>query len=122
MFKDIAFQFEDEVLFMLCLLSFSLNMVLQVKDRNIEVKLFNWVVNFASVILWGVIAYYMALRWLNMGFRMGFTIIVTLVAPDITMLFLSTEFRSQIVKALGQNIITLFKSFSKNDENIHDDE
>lgn len=109
MFKDFAFEFEDEVLLALCFLSYVLNMVIQKKDENIEIRLFDWLSNFASTLIWPVVAYYTSIQWLNIGFRMTLTIVITMLAPDITKMLVDKNFRKQILTALGDYMIGLLR-------------
>ena len=115
MFKDFAFEFEDEVLLALCFLSYVLNMVMQKKDRNIQVTIFDWVANFASTLIWPVVAYYTSIKWLNIGFRMTLTIIITMLAPDITKMLIDRGFRKLVLKALGDNILRLITGVKNNE-------
>lgn len=114
MFKNFAFEFEDEVLLILCLLSYSLNMIIFLKDETTKTRISDWILNLASTFIWTTVAYYTAITWLNIGFRMGLTIIITMIAPDLTKLIADREFRKEIIKAIGIGIVNAFKSVSGN--------
>lgn len=116
MFKNYALQFEDELLLLLCFLSYGLNMIMAVKDDNHKTKLSDWALNLASTFLWSPVAYYTAIAWLNIGFRMGLTITITMLAPDITKLIIDREFRAKIVAAIGSGLINGIKSISNKNQ------
>lgn len=116
MFKGYALQFEDELLLFLIVLSYTLNMIMLVKDDNKKTKFNDWILNLASTLLWSPIAYYTAIAWLNIGFRMVLTIIITMVAHDITKLIIDRDFRAKIVAAIGSTIISGIKSISSKDQ------
>lgn len=120
MFKLFAFEFEDEVLLILCLLSYALNMIILVKDESSETRFFDWVLNLASTFIWTTVAYYTAISWLNIGFRMGLTIIVTMISPDLTKLVADRQFRKQIVEAIGNSVVNKFKSPSGENNNTNE--
>ena len=119
MFKGYALQFEDELLLFLIVLSYALNMIMLVKEDNKKTKFNDWILNLASTLLWSPMAYYTAIAWLNIGFRMVLTVIITMVAHDITKLIIDREFRAKIVSAIGGSLINGIKSISNKD---HDHE
>jgi len=112
MFKEYALQFEDELLLFLCILSYSLNMIMMVKEKNVKTNIGDWMLNLVSTFLWAPVAYYTAITWLNIGFRMGLTITITMLSPDITKLILNREFRAQVVGAIGSSVVNGIKSIS----------
>ncbi len=112
MFKDYALLFEDELLLLLCFLSYSLNMIMSVKDDNHKTRFSDWALNLASTFLWSPVAYYTAIAWMNIGFRMGLTITITMLAPDITKLIIDREFRGKIVSAIGAGLLNGIKTIS----------
>lgn len=111
--KQYAFHFENEVLIALCIMAYLANMIELVKNDKVDVNLYDWVFNAFTGIIGGVVAYYTALAWLNIGLRMGLTIIISLISPRLIRFINTPEYHAAMAEGIGNGIINLIKGLFK---------
>ena len=113
---------EHKVLAGLYLLSYFFAMFIQVKDPNVKVKLSDWLMAFVASFIGATITYFIAVNWLNVGFRMGVTILASLVSYRTLTFMTSNQSQNAFAKGFFNGLLNLMSNLfnNKNKENGND--
>jgi hypothetical protein len=101
---------EHKVLIGLYLLSYFFAMFIQVKDPKTNVKFSDWVLAFVASFIGATIAYFIAFKWLNVGFRMGVTILASLVSYRTLTFIVSSDSQEAFAKGFLNGLLNLMNN------------
>lgn len=106
--------FEHKVLICLYLLSYMGAMFIQIRDPETEVTLSDWFLGFLTSVVGGTITYFIALNWINVGLRMGITIIASLVSYRTFKFIVSKEAQDEFAKGFWKGLVGVAQKFVNN--------
>jgi TRAP-type uncharacterized transport system fused permease subunit len=106
-----------KILIGLFLLTYLVAMMIQVRDPKTNVKPSDWVLGFLSSIIGGTLAYFFVAKWANIGMRMGFTILFSLVSYRLIVFIVSEEAQKQFAEGFWKGIINMIRNFISNNSN-----
>jgi hypothetical protein len=107
--KNFLVSSELPVLFTVFVLSYFMAMIIQVNDPHSDVRPLDWVLGLICSSIGGIIAYYSALYWMNIGFRIGVTIIASLYGYPIFKLIASRKSQSEVAHTFGSGLVSLIR-------------
>lgn len=113
---------ELKVLVGLYFLSYFFAMFIQVKDPKTNVQFSDWILAFIASLIGGTITFFIAASWLNIGFRMGVTILASLVSYRTLKFMVSSESQDAFAKGFFSGLLNLMSNLFnyKNKENGND--
>lgn len=101
---------EHKVLIGLYLLSYFFAMFIQVKDPKTNVQFSDWLLALVASFIGATIAYFIAFKWLNVGFRMGVTILASLVSYRTLKFMVSSESQDAFAKGFFNGLLNLMSN------------
>lgn len=104
------FTIEHKVLFVLYICSYLMAMFIQIKDPNTKVDFSDWFLALFTSAIGAVITYYIAMSWANIGFRMGATILASLVSYRTFKFIVSEEAQEQFAKGFFSGIMNVLSN------------
>jgi hypothetical protein len=107
---------EHTLLLCLCIVSYFVAMIIQVRDPSVTVTHSDWILGLISSSIWGTVAYFFALQWVNVGSRMFITILATLVSYRFMKFVSSKTFQETIINAFVQWLMNLIKGKAGNSQ------
>ncbi len=107
---------EHTLLLVLCVVSYFVAMIIQIRDPSVEVSGSDWILGLISSSVWGTVAYFFAAQWINVGSRMFVTILATLVSYRFMKFVSSKTFQETIINAFVQWLMNLIKGKAGNSE------
>jgi MFS superfamily sulfate permease-like transporter len=107
--KNFLVSYELPVLFSVFAASYVMAMIIQVNDPHTKVKPLDWVLGLICSTIGGVIAYYCALYWMNIGFRIGVTTLASLYGYPIFKLIASRKSQSEVAHTFGSGLVSLIR-------------
>lgn len=110
MIIDTGLEFNQILLIVLCVMAYIGNMAEQIRNKNVDITYYDWLFYGWTGIIGGVVAYYTALAWLNIGLRFSLTIIVSMAAPRIFRFIGSPSYQEMVAEGIGKGLINLIKS------------
>lgn len=107
---------EHEILIVLYLLSYLGAMFIQIRDPKMRVTWHDWFLALLTSSVGGTITYLMVMGWANMGFRVGVTILSTLLSYRTFKFILSNESQEAFAKGLTTGLLNMLNKVFKNDK------
>lgn len=102
--KDTLEGIELSVLIALVLAAYIVGMVIQVRDKEIKIDRFDWVLSFMSSFIGATITYFGVFSWVNQGIKIGFTVLASLITYPIFKFIVSKKGRDGFIQLFKNKI------------------
>lgn len=95
---------EFHVLIVLFLLTYILSIAIQIRENNVKFKVADYFISFLSSLTGATIAFFATSVLDNIGFRIGFTILASLISYRIIRFIVSKEGQEEFLRIFRKRI------------------